>query len=124
MDPFRLGKEPWRLGKEPLELGPDEWRLGKEPLGLLPDEVSLELETNLWRLELEMDEYRLELEPWRLGKQRLEGPCEGGSSSWSLCLPERTGQEAVVLFNIVPRPVFDNPFADPFADPFVDPFCI
>lgn len=138
MEPFRLGKEPWRLGKEPLEVGPDEWRLGKEHLCLLPDEVRLELETNLWRLESEIDEYRLELEPWRLGNERLEGQCEGGSSSRSLCLPEKTGQEAVeeqelrscrcrapvVLFNIVPRPVFDDPFADPFADPFVHPFCI
>lgn len=87
---------------------------------------------------------------WRLGEERLEGQRGGGSSSWSVCLLEKMGQEAmeeqelhscrvkevvlavwgrgwfcrcgapVVQLAIVPRPVF----ADPFVDPFADPFCI
>lgn len=82
IDPLRLDKAPWRLGRDPWKLGNDPWKQGTDP----------------WRLEKEplglglVDLCRLEREPLSKGEDWRRN---GGSSSWSLYGPEKTGQEAV-----------------------------
>ena len=77
-DPLRLGV-PWKLGRDPWRLGNDPWtwscKLDREPM-----ELGL---AGLWRPEKQPLSRG---EDWRRS---------GGSSSWSLYGPEKTGQDAV-----------------------------
>lgn len=83
IDPLRLDKEPRKLDRDPRRRGNDPWRHGTAP----------------WRLEREplrlglVELCRLEREPFSSkGEDRRRS---GGSSSWSLYGPEKTGQDAV-----------------------------
>lgn len=82
IDLVRLDKEPLKLGRDPLRLGSDPWRHGTDP----------------WRLEFELlglgltEFCRLDREPLSRGEDWRRS---GGSSSWSLYGPEKTGQDAV-----------------------------
>lgn len=80
IDPLRLHKEPLKLGRDPLRPGNDPWRH----------------ESDSWRLEREPLKLGL-VELCRLDRESKGEDCRrsGGSSSWSLYAPEKTGQEAV-----------------------------
>lgn len=80
IDPLRLHKGPWKLGKDPLRPGNDPWKHGTDPWRLEREPLGLGL-VELCRLERESKG-----EDWRRS---------GGSSSWSLYGPEKTGQDAV-----------------------------
>ena len=81
IDPFRLDKEPRKLGRDPWRRGNGPWmrgRLEREPL-----ELGV----------VELEDCRLEREP--LHSKGEDWRRSGGSSSWSLYGPEKTGQDAV-----------------------------
>lgn len=75
IDPLRLGKELWKPGRDPVRQGTDAGMLEREPFGF-------ELEELL----------RVDREPLSKGEDWRR---TGGSSSWSLNGPEKTGQDAV-----------------------------
>lgn len=73
--PLKLSGDPLRLCNDPRRHGTDPWRLEMEPFRLVLVELC-----------------RLEKEPLSKGEDWRR---RGGSSSWSLYGPEKTGQEAV-----------------------------
>lgn len=82
IDPLRLLKVSFKLGRDPLREGKDPWRLGMDPCRLERELLGL------WFVELG----RLDREPFSKGEDWRRS---GGSSSWSLYGPEKTGQDAV-----------------------------